>query len=342
MSDALLLVDDALFDLHVAGSNHPERPARLLAARAGVRASGVRTDAMAAVDATRAQLQRAHEGQYLDAITALDGRSAMLDADTYVGRDSVRAATRAAGGCASLARSLTTSRGSRGLALVRPPGHHAEPDHAMGFCLFNNVAVAAHEAHAAGARRVAIVDVDVHHGNGTQAIFERDPSTLFVSLHQFPFYPGTGSTDEQGVDEGLGATVNVPLSEGAGDAVYDEAMRRVVVPTVRAFAPDLVLVSAGFDAFVGDPLAEMRVTPGGYGRTIGRLARLAEELGVSIGLVLEGGYDLDGLESCLRASLRTLVGATSTDAANDVVSATHRADVERAALAASRFWPVVA
>jgi acetoin utilization deacetylase AcuC-like enzyme len=338
MSSEILLVDDALFETHASRSNHPERPARLDAARVGVSRAGVRVRSLPARDATREELERVHLPGYLDSLDRLRGESAMLDPDTYVSPRSIEAVVRASGGVAELASALVRGEERRGVALVRPPGHHAEPDRAMGFCLVNNVAVGARAALAAGAKRVAIVDFDVHHGNGTQSAFYADPDVLFVSMHQWPFYPWTGSVQERGDGAGLGYTVNVPLGAGADDSVYAEAVSRIVRPVVREFRPDLVLISAGYDAFVSDPLASMLVTEAGYGAMIGGIVEEAEAVDAPIGLVLEGGYDLRGLEGCISSSARAMLDGAPRALRTTRIEPSFRAEIESAAASAARHW----
>jgi acetoin utilization deacetylase AcuC-like enzyme len=261
--------------LHPTGG-HPERQDRLL----GLGGETVERHA------TEAQLERIHAGDYLAVLRAID-RPVSLDADTVASETSWEAATLAAG--------ITLEAVDRSaFALVRPPGHHALANRAMGFCLLNNVAVAARYAQEElGLARVAILDIDVHHGNGTEALFRGDDSILFVSLHQWPFYPGTGGPGTS--DE---TTINIPLTAGAGDDEYREAFTTLVEPAVLAFAPDLVLVSAGFDAHAEDPLAEMEVSDEGFRE----LAQRCAALGPRVAAVLEGGYNIATLPRLVEAA----------------------------------------
>jgi acetoin utilization deacetylase AcuC-like enzyme len=341
--DAIAIVDDERFDEHHERSGgHPERPERLIAAREGLYAA-VPLDARAplpARPAATAEIARVHAADYWPALEhRLAGGYGQLDPDTYFAPGSAQAARLAAGGAAELAAALLAPDGPRrGVALLRPPGHHAEPDTAMGFCLINNAAVAAASALAAGARKVAIVDWDVHHGNGTQAAFYDDPRVLFVSLHQYPFYPGTGAADEIGSGEGRGYNANVALPAGQGPETYAHAFRRVVVPLLDAFGADIVLVSAGFDAHARDPLAHMQLDAACYAAMTSALCEHAERAGHGrVGLLLEGGYDLVALQQSVAAAARALLGAKVT-LSEDAPSPLGRAAVERTRAALTPHW----
>jgi histone deacetylase 6 len=304
------LVYDERFLAHRAPSDHPEHPGRLSAIWRRSQEEGLtgRCVRVPAREATREELRRIHTDAHIASIEETARHDfAQLDPDTYTCRDSAQAAKLAAGGLIDLALEVATGRLANGFALLRPPGHHAEADHAMGFCLFNNVAVAARALQHEGAQRILIVDWDLHHGNGTQHSFWEDPGVLYFSTHQFPFYPGTGTIEEVGGGAGRGFTVNVPWPAGCGDAEYLAAFDRVLLPIARDFRPDIVLVSAGFDAAAGDPLGAMRVTPAGYAQMTARLTALASG---RIVLALEGGYDLDAISRSAAACLRVLLGET--------------------------------
>jgi acetoin utilization deacetylase AcuC-like enzyme len=301
---------------HRAPSGHPERPARAEAVRDALLAAGLASEGrhVATRPATDEELARVHTGAYLDELVKqVPGHSGWLDGDTYFSPGSWDAARAAAGSTCQLATDVLAGALSSGIAVVRPPGHHATRERAMGFCLLNNVAAAAAAARANGAARVAIVDWDVHHGNGTQDIFWDDPSVLYLSVHQYPYYPGTGAPTEIGGPNAQGATVNVGLPGGSGDDIYAAVFDHVFVPALRKFKPDLVLVSAGFDAFEHDPLAGMRVTHAGFAAMAQRLRAFADRhAGGRIAFVLEGGYDLDGLAGGMTRVLSALVAPAST------------------------------
>jgi acetoin utilization deacetylase AcuC-like enzyme len=296
---ALGYILDEVFVNHRAPSGHPERPARAEAVRDALTAAGIATRGthVATRMATDAELARVHGAAYLDElIRVVPGHSGWLDADTYFSPGTWDAARAAAGSTTQLTLDVLHGRFAHGLAVVRPPGHHATRDRAMGFCLLNNVAAAAAAARAEGAARVAILDWDVHHGNGTQDIFWEDPDVLYLSVHQFPFYPGTGAPTEVGGPGALGATVNVGLPGGCGDAEYAAVFDHVFLPKLAAYKPDVLLISAGFDAFQHDPLAGMKVSFAGFAAMARRLRAAADRWsGGRVVAVLEGGYDLDGL-----------------------------------------------
>jgi acetoin utilization deacetylase AcuC-like enzyme len=290
---------DDVFLGHRAPSGHPERPARAEAVRDALIAANIagRGRHIAARAVTDEELVRVHAPAYLDDLAkAVPGKTGWLDADTYFSPGTWDAARLAAGATAQLATDVMDGALAQGISVVRPPGHHATRDRAMGFCLLNNVAVAAAAARARGAARVAIVDWDVHHGNGTQDIFWDDPTVQYLSVHQYPYDPGTGAPTEIGGPNAKGATVNVGLPGGSGDVEYAAVFDHVFLPALSKFQPDLILVSAGFDAFQHDPLAGMRVTHEGFAAMASRLRALADRVcGGRIVAVLEGGYDLDGL-----------------------------------------------
>jgi acetoin utilization deacetylase AcuC-like enzyme len=305
----IAVVQDPRFELHRGPGGHPECPDRLRpVARALAERSGELAGA-AARPATDEEILRVHSRDHLAALEAAVSRAPVrLDPDTYVSEASLEVARLAAGSTSELALAISRGEANAGIVTVRPPGHHAEASRAMGFCLLNNVAIAARALQAAGLGRLLILDWDVHHGNGTQHSFEHDPSVLYVSTHQFPYYPGTGDTSECGVGAGAGTTVNVPLPAGCGDEEYLGAFLRVLVPVARAFRPEFVLVSCGFDAHRSDPLAAMDLSRAGYAGMTHIVRALAEELcGGRVLFVLEGGYAAEGLYEGSSALLEGLL-----------------------------------
>jgi acetoin utilization deacetylase AcuC-like enzyme len=332
-----LLITSPRFEEHVTPPGHPERVERAHVFDA-VAAGWVEKGATAAAPrpATRAELARVHDGAYLDRLAAIAGRPAMLDPDTFTSPESHEIALLAAG-AAVQAADHALDKHEPAFALVRPPGHHAERERAMGFCLFNNVAVAAAHAVARGVERVAVVDIDVHHGNGTQWIFYDDPRVLYVSTHQYPFYPGTGAADEVGRERGQGFTVNVPLEAGATDADYELVYRDAVVPVLDQFRPGLLLVSAGFDAHDRDPLASMRVSSPGYARIV-RLLKAAADRHGAIALVTEGGYELTALAECLSLSIAELAGKSAAGADSPAAAPRGQRALDAVRAAQKRFW----
>ncbi|MDB4991531.1 MAG: Acetylspermidine deacetylase [Myxococcaceae bacterium] len=309
----LFVIDDERFDLHAAPVPHPEQPARLRAIRRGLvgplRKSGA--ELVAPRLATEQELLRVHAPEHVNELRRLlPLGTGVIDDDTFISPGTYDATWLAAGGAALLAERLMASEsstGSVGLLTARPPGHHATRSRAMGFCLLNNVAVGAAAALASGAERVAVLDWDVHHGNGTQAIFEDDPRVLFISLHQFPLYPGTGRSTEIGAGAGRGTTINVPLPAGATSRDYAATFKRVVLPALEQFKPDMLLLSCGFDAHRDDPLGGMLLTDEDYGAFTNLAFELSQRVCKGrLGIVLEGGYDLGALEragSCVADAL---------------------------------------
>ena len=307
----LAVASTCAVDDHDTGRGHPERTDRLVAAVAGLRDAAL-GDARLEVTpraATSSELERAHDAHYLRALEefATSG-GGHLDPDTVVSPGSWATALLAAGSGLAVLDVLRAGEANAGLVLVRPPGHHATRTRGQGFCLINNIAVAA-AALASDGERVLIVDWDVHHGNGTQDIFWNDPRVLYVSTHQSPAYPGTGSALEAGGPDAVGSTINFPLPPGATGDVARAALDDVVAPAVERFSPTWVLVSAGYDAHRADPLADLEWSAGDYVGLTQRVAAFAPRPGRLVAF-LEGGYDLEALRECVRVTAKTLAGGT--------------------------------
>jgi len=291
------LATDPLFLRHDTGPGHPERPERLPAVLGALR--GLDLVAVAPRDATRGELEGVHEGRYIDWVDAQVRLGvARLDPDTTICGDSFAAAIRAAGTGIALAEAWLAGRIEAGFAAVRPPGHHAGPARAMGFCLFNNIAIAARFLAARG-KRVSILDWDVHHGNGTQEVFESDPAIRFLSLHQYPLWPMSGFREERGE----GNITNIPMAPGSGDREYLAAFDNEVLPWLDEGKPDVLLISAGFDAHARDPLAQQRLSTETFALFTKKVARQP------VLSFLEGGYDLDALAASVRAHVEALIAA---------------------------------
>jgi acetoin utilization deacetylase AcuC-like enzyme len=291
---------DDLFRRHDPGP-HPERPARYDAVVEAVRAA--RAPVADAPDAPIEAILRIHDPRYLEAIERICAAGgAQLDPDTAVNTESYAAAVRASGAALAAVDAVLAGEVPSAFAFGRPPGHHAERAHAMGFCIVNHVAVAAAHARAVGVERVAVLDWDAHHGNGTQAAFWDDPTVLYVSMHEFPLFPGTGAASERGGGAGEGATVNIPLAPGAWEDDWMDAFRLAALPALRHFDPGLLLVSAGFDAHRADPLTQLGLNAD----TFAEMTRELAGIGQGPVLVLEGGYDLRALYDSTLAVLTAL------------------------------------
>jgi acetoin utilization deacetylase AcuC-like enzyme len=304
------VVEDPRYRQHRGPAGHPERPERLDAVGSAIAARRDELRVVAPRAASDEEILRVHRPELLEDLQAASQQApTQLDADTYMSAASLSVARLAAGAVVDLARSVARGEVRAGFAAVRPPGHHAERDRSMGFCLLNNVAIAVRalqQEERLG--RVLVFDWDVHHGNGTQHSFEDDASVLYASTHQFPYYPGTGDFDEAGVGAGEGFTLNLPLPAGCGDAEYVGVVQRVLVPVARAYRPELILVSCGFDAHRDDPLASMQVSAQGFAALATLVRALADELcGGRLVIALEGGYSLSGLREGTAAVLDALL-----------------------------------
>ncbi len=277
--------------------------------------------------ATEEELSWVHSHAHIERVAGTDGKAHVsLDPDTQTTPLSYQAAKLAVGGLFSLVDQIFDGTIENGFALVRPPGHHAERDRAMGFCLFNNVALGARYAmNAYGVKKVLIVDWDLHHGNATQNTFYTDPDVLYFSTHQYPYYPGSGGLGEVGRGDGMGFTINVPLWQGHGDAEFFQIFKRILYPIASAFKPELIFVSAGFDTYVGDPLGGMNVTPQGYAAMTRLIMDIAKSFASKrVAITLEGGYHLNGLRESVRAVLKELAGES-------IMTADHLEGLEKGA-----------
>lgn len=317
MSDVGFLFDE-VYLRHDPGAGHPESPTRLMAIQEALSTSGVftRWHRVEPRAARLEELKLVHHPAVLERVQiASQNAPAYLDPDTVVSSESCHAALLAAGGVLECIDAICAGRIRRAFAFVRPPGHHAEPNKSMGFCLFNNTAIAAAYARTAQQlERVAIVDFDVHHGNGTQAAFYDNPHVLFLSSHQYPFYPGTGYFDEIGIGNGRGYTVNFPLPAGAGDRTFVPIYTHIFAPILQQYQPQIIVVSAGFDAHIMDPIGELSVTTAGFTQVVASLIQAAESsCQGKICFVLEGGYNLDALEACTRAAIAAMEAMTTEE-----------------------------
>jgi acetoin utilization deacetylase AcuC-like enzyme len=309
---------------HDTGFGHPERADRIRAIEAELEARDwLGWEPLEAPEATEEQLLRVHPREYVERVRELSARSQAFDMDTPTSPGSYEAALRAAGGACALVESLLTGGERAGFSCLRPPGHHAEAATAMGFCLFATVAIAArHALDAVGAGRILVLDWDVHHGNGTNALFHDSRELLFVSIHQFPFWPGTGPLSDVGEGEGEGYSINLPVPAGTGEGAFLSLVEHVVAPVARQYGPDLILVSAGYDAHRDDPLGELTLDTSSYGSLSSQVRALGEEFGAPVGVVLEGGYDLRALASSVAETMAALTdGAVPPEVARHPLAA---------------------
>lgn len=311
------IVRDDRYMEHEMGKGHPECPERLAAIYEMLDSEmGGLLLGVPAREAKREELAYIHSESYIDTIASTHGVEATyLDADTQTSAGSYKAALLAAGGLLKAVSMVNSGTLNNAFALVRPPGHHAERSRAMGFCIFNNIAIAAmHARKRLGLDRILIVDWDVHHGNGTQHSFEDDPGVLYFSTHQYPHYPGTGSYGETGEGEGKGYTFNIPLPTGYGDGDFAAIFDRVLKPVALEYKPQMILVSAGFDIYAGDPLSSMNVTPEGFAGLTAVLMDIADSCCEGkLVIALEGGYNIEGQKESVKAVIQEMAGIRNTD-----------------------------
>jgi acetoin utilization deacetylase AcuC-like enzyme len=314
---AVGLVYNPIYLKHDTGQ-HPENGSRLTAIMDCLEESGLRRQltAIAPRPATVDEIARVHTRFHINHIQDVaNNGGAWLDSDTFVVPDSYEVALYAAGGAVVLAEAVMDGRVTSGFALVRPPGHHATPRKAMGFCLFNNIAIAtAHTLVKYKLERALIIDFDVHHGNGTQTMFEERADVLYISTHQYPFYPGTGGLEETGRGAGAGTTINIPLPTGCGDTEYAQVFEQIIVPAAKRYRPQIILVSAGYDPHWADEIGWMQVSVSGFREMARTIKGLADELCAGrLAFILEGGYNRAALSASVKATFEVLLGQPGTD-----------------------------
>jgi acetoin utilization deacetylase AcuC-like enzyme len=306
--EKLGILYDPAFLRHETGPVHPESPMRLRAVKRALDEIDWQTETIKARPATREELQLIHTPKHVDFILGLNITGIVqLDMDTSVSEHSKEAALKAVGGTVEAIKRVIEGKITKAFCAVRPPGHHAEADRIMGFCIFNNIAIGAAKALEMGLQRVAIVDWDLHHGNGTQNSFYDSDRVLYISLHQSPFYPGSGAEEEKGIGRGLGYTINIPMVAGSSDVDFRAAFNEIVIPALINYGPELILISAGFDAHQDDPLGSLYLTTEYFGEMTRAVRNIADKFSRGrIISVLEGGYNFAVLKECVTVHLKEL------------------------------------